>query len=53
MGLAFERVVINSTFALGPLAGGFFGPRIGYLPLFVLDALTSYFVGPDHLFKTT
>jgi MFS family permease len=36
--------VINSTFALGPLAGGFLGPRIGYLPLFILDALTSYFV---------
>jgi len=36
--------VINSTFALGPLAGGLIGPRIGYLPLFVLDALTSYFV---------
>ena len=43
-GFSIQRVVINSTFALGPLAGGFFGPRIGYLPLFVLDALTSYFV---------
>jgi MFS family permease len=43
-GFGIQRVVINSTFALGPLAGGFFGPRIGYLPLFVLDALTSYFV---------
>lgn len=43
-GFGIQRVVINSTFALGPLAGGFFGPRIGYLPLFVLDAITSYFV---------
>src|SRR5512138_3221158 len=43
-GFGIQRVVINSTFALGPLAGGFLGPRIGYLPLFVLDALTSYFV---------
>jgi MFS family permease len=43
-GFGIQRVVINSTFALGPLAGGFFGPRMGYLPLFVLDALTSYFV---------
>jgi MFS family permease len=43
-GFGVQRVVINSTFALGPLAGGFIGPRIGYLPLFVLDALTSYFV---------
>ena len=43
-GFGIQRVVINSTFALGPLAGGFVGPRIGYLPLFVLDALTSYFV---------
>jgi MFS family permease len=43
-GFGVQRVVINSTFALGPLAGGFFGPRIGYLPLFVLDAFTSYFV---------
>jgi MFS family permease len=43
-GFGIQRVVINSTFALGPLAGGFIGPRIGYLPLFVLDALTSYFV---------
>src|SRR5512138_178670 len=43
-GFSIQRVVINSTFALGPLAGGFLGPRIGYLPLFVLDAFTSYFV---------
>jgi MFS family permease len=43
-GFGIQRVVINSTFALGPLAGGFIGPRIGYLPLFVLDALTSFFV---------
>lgn len=43
-GFGIQRVVINSTFALGPLAGGFFGPRIGYLPLFILDAFTSYFV---------
>jgi MFS family permease len=43
-GFGIQRVVINSTFALGPLAGGFIGPRIGYLPLFILDALTSYFV---------
>jgi MFS family permease len=43
-GFGIQRVVINSTFALGPLAGGFFGPRIGYLLLFVLDAITSYFV---------
>ena len=43
-GFGIQRVVINSTFALGPLAGGFFGPQIGYLPLFVLDAITSYFV---------
>jgi MFS family permease len=43
-GFGIQRVVINSTFALGPLAGGFFGPRIGYLPLFMMDALTSYFV---------
>src|ERR1044071_6792879 len=43
-GFGIQRVVINSTFALGPLAGGLIGPRIGYLPLFVLDALTSYFV---------
>jgi len=43
-GFSIQRVVINSTFALGPMAGGFFGPRIGYLPLFILDALTSYFV---------
>jgi MFS family permease len=43
-GFGIQRVVINSTFALGPLVGGFFGPRIGYLPLFLLDALTSYFV---------
>src|SRR6478736_6638808 len=43
-GFGIQRVVINSTFALGPLAGGFIGPRIGYVWLFVLDALTSYFV---------
>jgi MFS family permease len=43
-GFGIQRVVINSTFALGPLVGGFVGPRIGYLPLFILDALTSYFV---------
>ena len=43
-GFGVQRVVINSTFALGPLAGGFFGPQIGYLPLFVMDAFTSYFV---------
>jgi MFS family permease len=43
-GFGVQRVVINSTFALGPLAGGFLGPRIGYLPLFILDAITSYFV---------
>jgi MFS family permease len=43
-GFGIQRVVINSTFALGPLVGGFFGPRSGYLPLFILDALTSYFV---------
>src|SRR5215208_2076283 len=43
-GFGIQRVVINSTFALGPLAGGFIGPRIGYLPLFMLDAITSYFV---------
>jgi MFS family permease len=43
-GFGVQRVVINSTFALGPLVGGFVGPRIGYLPLFILDALTSYFV---------
>jgi MFS family permease len=43
-GFGIQRVVINSTFALGPLVGGFVGPRMGYLPLFVLDALTSYFV---------
>src|ERR1051325_10802546 len=43
-GFSIQRVVINSTFALGPLAGGFLGPRIGYLPLFLADALTSYFV---------
>ncbi len=43
-GFGIQRVVINSTFALGPLAGGFLGPRIGYLPLFILDAFTSYFV---------
>lgn len=43
-GFGIQRVVINSTFALSPLAGGFMGPRIGYLPLFVLDAITSYFV---------
>lgn len=43
-GFGIQRVVINSTFALGPLVGGFFGPRIGYLPLFIMDALTSYFV---------
>ena len=43
-GFGVQRVVINSTFALGPLAGGFIGPRIGYLPLFTLDVLTSYFV---------
>jgi MFS family permease len=43
-GFGVQRVVINSTFALGPLAGGFFGPRIGFLPLFIFDALTSSFV---------
>jgi MFS family permease len=43
-GFGIQRVVINSTFALGPLIGGFLGPRIGYLPLFILDALSSYFV---------
>ena len=43
-GFGIQRVVINSTFALGPLAGGFFGPRIGYLPLFIVDAITSYVV---------
>jgi MFS family permease len=43
-GFGIQRVVINSTFALGPLAGGFLGPRIGYHPLFILDALSSYFV---------
>lgn len=43
-GFGIQRVVINSTFALGPLAGGLLGPKIGYLPLFVMDAITSYFV---------
>ena len=43
-GFGVQRVIINSTFALGPLAGGLFGPRMGYLPLFIMDALTSYFV---------
>jgi MFS family permease len=43
-GFGIQRVVINATFALGPLAGGFLGPKIGYLPLFILDALTSYLV---------
>lgn len=43
-GFGIQRVVINSTFALGPLAGGLLAPQIGYLLLFVLDALTSYFV---------
>jgi MFS family permease len=43
-GFGIQRVVINSTFALGPLAGAFIGPRLGYLPLFALDAWTSYFV---------
>src|SRR5512134_3477433 len=36
-GFGIQRVVINSTFALGPLVGGFIGPRIGYLPLFIMD----------------
>src|SRR5215208_5111702 len=43
-GFGIQRVVINSTFALGPFAGGLLGPRIGYLPLFIADAITSYFV---------
>ena len=43
-GFGIQRVVINSTFALGPVAGGLLAPVIGYLWLFVLDALTSYFV---------
>src|SRR5512147_693993 len=43
-GFGIQRVIINSTFALGPLAGGLLAPRIGYLALFILDALTSYFV---------
>lgn len=43
-GFGIQRVVINSTFALGPLIGGFVAPVIGYTWLFVLDALTSYFV---------
>lgn len=43
-GFGIQRVIINSTFALGPLAGGLLAPRIGYLVLFMLDAITSYFV---------
>ena len=43
-GFGIQRVIINSTFALGPMIGGVLGPAIGYLPLFVLDALTSYLV---------
>jgi MFS family permease len=43
-GFGIQRVIINSTFALGPLVGGLLAPRIGYLVLFVLDAITSYFV---------
>src|SRR5512142_138582 len=43
-GFSIQRVIINSTFALGPLAGGLLAPRIGYLVLFILDAITSYFV---------
>ncbi len=43
-GFGIQRVVINSTFALGPLMGAFAAPLIGYTWLFVLDALTSYFV---------
>lgn len=43
-GFGIQRVIINSTFALGPLAGGLLAPRIGYLVLFILDAITSYFV---------
>lgn len=43
-GFGVQRVVINSTFALGPMAGAFLAPHIGYLPLFLADALTSYAV---------
>src|SRR5262249_12861624 len=38
------RVIINSTFALGPMIGAFLAPITGYLLLFILDAITSYFV---------
>lgn len=43
-GYGIQRVVINLTYALSPLAGGLLAPLTGYLLLFVLDAVTSYFV---------
>ena len=43
-GFGVQRVVINSTFALGPMAGAFLAPQFGYLPLFIVDASTSYAV---------
>ena len=43
-GFGIQRVVINLTYALGPLVGGLLAPLTGYLFLFVLDAITSYFV---------
>lgn len=43
-GFGIQRVIINSTFALGPMVGALLAPVTGYLLLFILDALTSYFV---------
>jgi MFS family permease len=43
-GFGIQRVVINSTFAIGPLAGALLAPVTGYLWLFILDAITSYVV---------
>jgi MFS family permease len=43
-GFGIQRVIINSTFALGPMAGALLAPITGYLALFILDAITSYIV---------
>ena len=40
-GFGIQRVVVNASWVLGPFLGGFLAPIVGYLTLFVADAITS------------
>jgi len=41
-GFGIQRVAGNITWVLGPLIGGVMAPITGYLPLFIMDAITSF-----------